>query len=421
MSVMPDVAVCAQCGGELTRVGAGPVWCTACEWNLAAYEPPPGARPSRARQRSHRRGFQLNATLLGQLRDALPARPGWNATRVALLAVSASLLIVTVAIFGAGVYLIVSAAVGWKILGVLLALFGLELRPRWPRLPRQAEPARRADLPELYGLVDRLGAELGAPPVSGIVLDDSLNAWAGRYGLRRRCVLGIGVPLWLSLGPDARTALLGHELGHLVNGDPGQALLTQPALTTFGRLAAIFDPRGMAYSPRGRNSIDVILSRFATHLLFTPLRWLCIRAHRAMWRLAAHDHRRAELYADALAVRVAGTRGAAELMTANLLDDPIRTALRRSAAASRSPQDWHLAAQQALQQPAQALRRREQHSIRIEASSYGTHPPAGLRRRLVDSWPTTPAVSPANHAEFARIDAELDARYQRLRDTLLKW
>ena len=45
-----------------------------------------------------------------------------------------------------------------------------------------------------------------------------------------------------SLTAGERVALLGHELGHFVNGDPRRGLLTQPALTMLASAADLFRP-----------------------------------------------------------------------------------------------------------------------------------------------------------------------------------
>ncbi|MEU4592838.1 hypothetical protein [Micromonospora aurantiaca (nom. illeg.)] len=49
---------------------------------------------------------------------------------------------------------------------------------------------------------------------------------------------------WGALNGPARVALLGHELGHFVNGDVRRGPVTQPALTMLGNAADLFRPRG---------------------------------------------------------------------------------------------------------------------------------------------------------------------------------
>ncbi|WP_328822533.1 M48 family metalloprotease [Micromonospora rubida] len=72
-------------------------------------------------------------------------------------------------------------------------------------------------------------------------MDGALNAYATAVGPRRRRVLCLGLPLWGSLPAQERVALLGHELGHFVNGDPRRSLLT-PAFTMLGAAADLLRP-----------------------------------------------------------------------------------------------------------------------------------------------------------------------------------
>src|SRR5579859_3932671 len=247
---------CPECNGTVTRIGSGPQWCMACEWNLGAFEPPHGVAATRARRRDHRLAFAINRRLFAELGAQRPERPGWTTARVGLLATSIALLVFDLGLVGFGVYLVVT---GWslvKVVGVFLLLLGIELRPRLPRLPKGAEMLSRSGHSRLYALVDAVGERIGAPPIDGVVVNETYNASCNRYGLRRRRILTIGMPLWAALGPDARIALLGHELGHLINADPGMSLLTQPALTTFGRLARIFHPQGMIRAGAYRTGAD---------------------------------------------------------------------------------------------------------------------------------------------------------------------
>ncbi|NED82958.1 M48 family metalloprotease, partial [Streptomyces sp. SID11233] len=62
-------------------------------------------------------------------------------------------------------------------------------------------------------------AAVGTRGVDLIAIDGEVNASAMRYGVRGRMLLTLGLPLWESLGPEQRLALLGHELAHHAHGD----------------------------------------------------------------------------------------------------------------------------------------------------------------------------------------------------------
>lgn len=223
--------------------------------------------------------------------------------------------------------------------------------------------------------------------------------------------------LWGALSPAGRLALLGHELGHLVNGDPTTGFLTAPALTTFARLAAIFNPRGFVGTRRSFFDLFTLPLAYlictGPYLLF---RWTNDRLN----RIAARDHRRAEAYADALAVRIGGTAGADEVMQVLLFEPLVRTVIRGLARQGRAePSDWSAEVAALRERHASATRRFEQLSMRHGVSAYASHPPTGFRLRLVRRWPTVPAGPVIPDELFAAADQELATRYRQLRHDFL--
>lgn len=90
----------------------------------------------------------------------------------------------------------------------------------WPfsRRRRRGLELSRQQAPELFSLIDEVARTINAPTVDSLALSPDFNASYSTRGLRRR-VLGIGMSLWTVLGAQEQVALLGHELGHAVNGD----------------------------------------------------------------------------------------------------------------------------------------------------------------------------------------------------------
>ncbi|MBC9001099.1 M48 family metallopeptidase [Micromonospora aurantiaca (nom. illeg.)] len=128
--------------------------------------------------------------------------------------------------------------------GVALIALAVALRPRFGRLDRDLDVLTEREAPELHALVREVATAVGAPMPHVIGVGGGINAYATSVGLRRRRVLGLGLPLWGALDGPARVALLGHELGHFVNGDVRRGPVTQPALTMLGNAADLFRPRG---------------------------------------------------------------------------------------------------------------------------------------------------------------------------------
>jgi heat shock protein HtpX len=120
VSHVEAVEACPRCAGQLTNVGDGPPWCTNCEWNLDTFESRTTERTTALRRRSHDLAFTLNARVFGELRSGRPSQPRWTSTKVLLTAISVMLAVGMVAMVGGGIYLVIAAPFGWKIVGLFL-------------------------------------------------------------------------------------------------------------------------------------------------------------------------------------------------------------------------------------------------------------------------------------------------------------
>lgn len=396
---------CPECGNaSLARVRSDAPWCPACEWNLAWWPDPVRKKDRRRIQRDRRRAFALNRQLEAEFLGRRPGRP--HTTRAgALLAVASLLLFIfDLALVGFGSYLIATAPDLGKVLGLVLILIAVECRPRLPKLDATVGRVNRTDAPGLFSIIDAAAASVHAPRVDIVVIEPTFNAACMRSGIRRHTVLLIGLQLWTALSPAGREAVLGHELGHLVNRDPRTGFVNQLALTTFARLADIFAPI----------SGGDVISELVTNIVFAPLRFVFVRAHGALERIAAGDHQRAEVYADALSANLGGAAGADELTRLLLLLNRAAPAFLAAAKTSKyDPAAVRAAVAAAVDVSDKELKLAEQASLRYDAQLYASHPPDGLRRRLVMSWPQVEATHTISSAWHAEADAELRPRYVR--------
>jgi Zn-dependent protease with chaperone function len=159
---------------------------------------------------------------------------------------------------------------------VLICLVDVAWRWVGRYAPRDGAVIDPAAAPGLYELAGEVARSLGVRPVWRIVQGDRFDASIAEIGFRRRHVLFLGRPLWDMLDPGERIALLGHEFGHVVNGDALRGLGTDcPLRKLYRRLPAR-------------------LSR--------PLLGLILVQERVFARAC----QRAEYRADQVAVRVAG-------------------------------------------------------------------------------------------------------------------
>ncbi|MEU4693402.1 M48 family metallopeptidase [Actinoplanes sp. NPDC023714] len=393
---------------------SAPAWCPSCEWNLDRFDPEHGGHLGWrwVDRRLYRAAYWLTARRFTELSGRTVSGTSASAARFVTIGASALLLAGVLALAVAGVWLLV-----WdffnlvNLLGALLLALAVVLRPRLGRLSELTVEARevgRDGAPELFGLIDRVAAAIGAPRPDHVLVGAEQNAYTTTVGLRRRRVLYLGAPLWAVLDPQERVALIGHELGHFVNGDVRRGLLTQSARSTLGHVAYLLTPeRGGDFIGQVVEFLGWVLSRAALgfHLLLV---WTSLR-----------DSQRAEYRADELAAEAGGSAAAVRLLDSFLIADSVDTVVRREARAKQGAEAWRAAAGQARAglspERVAALR---QLSQRTEASLFASHPPTGLRAALTASRPDRQAAVVLSEAGAARMDEELAAHYETARREL---
>jgi hypothetical protein len=77
--------------------------------------------------------------------------------------------------------------------------------------------------------------------------------------------------------------------------------------------------------------------------------------------------------------------------------------------------DWRAAVEQSRVANAARVPLLRQLTLRDEVSLFSTHPPAGLRVRMIESRPSTPPGVTLTKDEAGRIDEELRRHYERAR------
>ncbi|MEU5914336.1 M48 family metallopeptidase [Micromonospora sp. NPDC047527] len=394
-------------------------WCPRCEWNLDTYDPVRREREfgwTWVDRWTYRMAYRATGRQFARLVGRPLGTSGSGHAR-ALTAVASLVLVAAVAALAVtGVWLLV--AFPFPNLAILLgvAMIGLAvaLRPRFGRLDPELEVLSRDRAPELFALIDEVSTAIGAPVPDVVGVDGDINAYAGAVGLRRRKVLCLGLPLWGSLTAGERVALLGHELGHFVNGDPRRGLLTQPAFTMLGSAADLFRP---VQTVRGGGIVEMVGDALGRAFQWVVSRVL-FAAHLLLVTVALRDSQRAEYLADELAARVAGSTAATELLDALLAAESMALAVRRETRAGHGPDRWRSALAQARAANADRLPLLRQLSVRDEASLFAAHPPSGLRRRMLTDRPLQDPAVVLTEARMERIDAELAKEYERFRRTV---
>ena len=328
------------------------------------------SRPGGAHRRLDRLAARLAEAEFRRLVGRADVRvPRWSAAHIAALLVLSGF----VGLVALGVWSGARDFPGIGLAGGAVALAAsYQLRPRFGNLPDGVATLAHDEAPELRALVALIAARLGTRAPDMICLGEAYAAEAFHVGPARRRVLVLGLPLWLSLSAQQRVALLGHELGHFVNGDPRRGVLIQPV---YGALRA------------GR--------------------WLAAPLRLPFAVLVQRGGQRAEYYADALAARVGGSRAAVELIDLGVLGDTVMTLLTRDARAGVPVSAWPTTASTALRHASEQLAVRRERAFRREVSLNAEHPPSRLRARLIEARPQLSAEVLLGEDSNAAIDAEL--------------
>ncbi|MFI6788805.1 M48 family metallopeptidase [Nonomuraea sp. NPDC050383] len=238
--------------------------------------------------------------------------------------------------------------------------------------PASAVPLTRSDAPRLYALVDRIGADLGAPRTDLIAISGAVNASFRTYGRRRRHLVEIGYPLWLLLGPQERVALLAHEMAHSSNGDARHGLVVGSALHSLHELRLF-----ASFGWQPGDGVSAFITECLHALLGIPVRGVILLQELLLYRSSQH----AEYRADEMQARTAGTESVGRFLGSSA----VAVGTGNLWAALRSTVD--------AVPDAELERRRE--AARAERTRVDTtHPPTHLRvRRLLALPYTRPRVS----------------------------
>jgi Zn-dependent protease with chaperone function len=339
--------------------------------------------------------------------EGAPSVPAGR-TRLSSVAVTAAavvILLFVAAVLVAGVWLCTVDFPGPALIpGGILILLAVVMRPRLGRLPKYATVLSRDEAPTLYALVDRVAEAGGAPAPHVICLEeDDLNAYSSAYGLRRRRILGLGLPLWQVLTPEQRVALLGHEIGHFVNGDIRRGPLVN---SIFSALAAL--QSALTYSDGAAREAPIW--RGLVIVLLAIPRWLVLGARIGLTALAMRDGQRAEYRADELAADLGGSAAAIDLTDLMLVMETVDMLVKRDARAGKPPAEWAATAAGAVANARQDLEAARERNQRETVSIFATHPPAALRARLIEARPPRSAAVDLDEATAGRIEEEL-AKY----------
>lgn len=383
-------------------------WCAACEWNADHDQAP--ARKFFARLAARQADW-----LARRLYADISSHPRTRRRGIAVLSLAYVLAgavhLITVALVVATVLLFRTAIV-WPFKFVFAALLlGLawEVQPFHRRTGRRVTPRLdRAAAAELFGLIDEVAAAIGAPTVGDVVVLPDYNAF---YFLlsRRKPAIGIGRALWAVLEPQERVALLGHELGHRVNGDLRRQWALSAALVSLRRWRRVLlpAPRRARLGAGGVGGLVQVVEMLLVPAILIPLSALIGVVGDLLHLVVQRQGQRCEYYADELAARAGGSAGAIGLTEKLLIADACLRVVTQTIKFRRASDPWDTVGEFARSIPASEWDRRRLNGRRRLHRIDVSHPPSMFRADLLRSRPDRPAVVTLPSDRSAAIDAEL--------------
>lgn len=365
---------------------------------------PPGPA-ARLRAADSRLADALARRLVDDLSASRRRSARFSAASVAAVALATVVHGVTLAVLGAGVWALVRGE-GWplKVAGVLLVALAVVLRPRFGRAPAGPGLLDAVRYPETAALLREIAAVTRTRVPDRLEVGTEINAHATTVGLRRR-VVSVGAPLWVALSPQARVAVLAHELGHFAAGDVRQLRYVGAAYTALEGWLDVFTP-GNAVDISAESWQGVSPNSQLWSVATWPVRALLHGYLRLIDLCAAPSGRRQEHYADLVSVAAAGTDGAVDSLETVLAATGLETTANRTAMTpGRPPLAPALVAymeQYDARARAAARRRGDDDRSSIDDS----HPPTVERLRLVESVPRVEAAVVIDTGRAARLERE---------------
>ena len=409
--MVEESSPCPACGQPVERDPGYTPWCAACGWNVEPIIP--DRDPGRLDRLYQRVGRWAGARLHGELlasRDLRP-RPSVGFIVAAILSIGITVLLVASVLVG--VQLILSGNLFAILVGAILLLAAFASRPRRNVIPDDGRVSRD-EAPALWGVFDRIADALGTRPPDVLIVDGGWNAAVGVAGLPRRRFAIVGLPLFAALSPEERVAVVGHEVGHWVNGDPARSGIVWYAIGVLVAWSTVLDPEELAPSDEGIVGILAI----PLTLTMRALSWLLLYGASGLLLLVFRDQQRGEYYADRLAAQLAGRDAAIRALETLGNDKPYTIGVQGLGIASEG-RDLISSLRAAIAATPPREHQRLRRAEKLEGSRLdSTHPPTAFRMEMLRAGEPHPPQLVLQATVSEALDAELAGLAPRIQANL---
>ena len=409
-STQQTIQLCPTCGATLVVQPHYVTWCQHCGWNI---KPHVAVEKGFFAKLYAAQGQKTSEKLLTKMETMEQLRPQLSLSKTLAFFGAGIVHLVTLVCLTLGNFILIN---GWpNIVAIAGALFLLGvawvLRPQFAQLEDDEVILSRSEFPQIYRMTDAVAAVLHARPLDGIIINHEFNASFGRYGVRRRRILHLGLPLWSILAPDEKISLIGHELAHSVNGDSTRGFFVGSAINALITWSVILRPDQIWDSNDGIRGLFAI----PLNLILLGVAQIAWLAGYGLVHLLWRDKQRAEYLADYLASTVSGTTAMLRMLDKLHLAATCHFAMQRIALGNNRTISMFSALTDHVQHIPEQERERLRRVQLLEGSRLDTtHPPTPYRIRFLQTHSITTSQVELSKAENSAIDAELTRLHEKI-------
>lgn len=398
---------CPNCQNKIPVNKEFVSWCEACNWNLKPHQPAPARNIFELNysRLSKKLSAKLYNDMLKSKADLTQRSASLSRFLVLALATSVHLLNIVLVLFGGFIIWITWPSALAIVLGLVFILTGWFIRPR-PSKINQDGVVTRDNYPELYSLVDQVAAVMQTSSVDFIKVNEEFNAAISEHGWRkkeRKKVLYIGLPLFNILTEQEKVALIAHELGHCISGDPARGFYTRSALSTLIELYQMLRPEKMRSYNTSIFEGLVMIANFFSNLLLRFLNKLVYLVIAGFNRLIFYQSQHAEYLADLQAAKISGSAAMISMLEKLHYDDTYSLTVQKVALMSGKLNLFDEFSRQLSLVPAREIERLKRVSRLYKSVLDASHPPTAYRMDFIASLNYPPLAGLKHNQEKIKL------------------
>ncbi|SFT14218.1 Zn-dependent protease with chaperone function [Paenibacillus sp. BC26] len=410
---------CPECHAHVTAHPNFMSWCE-CGWNLKPHRQEHA--PSIFASFYERLGQRVGKQLLSDMEVLEHLMPKPTKTKLFTLVMATvihaiSLAMVLLCLFALSIYR------EYPVLAILAVPMLILLWTQRPRIPKLSKDEKRdivprEPFPTLYAFADQIAEYLHMPHFEGILIDEEFNASYRQAGLKQKRYLTLGLPLFSILSPAEKAALIGHEVGHGINGDSTRNLYTYTAIITLENWFRLLASRGddeVLVEGNLFGLVSNVVGMLMRMVSFIPQLLIKLFIHSIYY-----ESQKAEYMADYLGAKVGGTEGAIGLSRKMFCETTFTLSRQRFVLRGAKGNYFDELKAAAASIPSREFERIRRVEMMEGSTLDRTHPPTAYRiRTLQHHAQLAPGAIQLTGEQLKQLDRELSVIEAKMQERLV--